>query len=148
MKQLFANLRIGKKLGLLLCSGIAPVVCVAGLALWGLSAIRSAVDQEQAGADKMIIAQHAAANMGRVTSIVGHVVLGSQCETCHGVATGGDREHQANIVKEYLSLLSDLHTAETHTDGRRLESELEKAGSSWHDINTRVLQLSREGKRK
>ena len=41
------------------------MVCVAGLALWGLSAIRSGVDQEQAGADKMIIAQHAAANMGR-----------------------------------------------------------------------------------
>jgi len=27
-----------------------------------------------------------------------------------------------------------------------LISELEKAGNSWHEINTRVLQLSHEGK--
>ncbi len=145
--MLLSNLRIGKKLGLLLCTGIAPVVCVSALALWGLSAIHNAVDEEQAGAEKMIIAQHAAANMGRVTSIVGHVVLGSKCETCHGVATGGDQEHQANIVKEYLSLMNDLKTAEAHSDGRRLVSELETAGAQWHEINTRVLRLSHEGKR-
>ena len=142
-----SDLSIGRKLGLLLCSGIGPVVCVGGLALWGLSAIRSAVDQEQADAGKMIVAQHAAVDMGRVTSIVGHIVLGSKCETCHGVATGGDREHQANIVKEYLTLLSDLETAEVDSEGSGLVSELEKAGSSWHGINSRVLQLSHDGKR-
>ena len=148
MTKLFANLKIGKKLVLLLCSGIGPVVCVAILALWGLSAIRSTVDQEQAGAGKMIAAQHAAANMGRVTSIVGHIALGSKCESCHGVATGGDQEHQAKIVKQYLTLLNDLQAGETSSEGRRLVTELETAGAKWHDINSRVLELSRQGKHK
>jgi len=88
MKKHLANLSIGRKLALLLAAGLGPVICVAVLALWGLSAIRGAVDQQQACADKMIIAQHAAADMGRVTSIVGHIALGSKCESCHGVATG------------------------------------------------------------
>src|ERR1017187_7441698 len=127
--------------------GLGPVVCVAGLALWGLLAIRSAVDLEQVDAGKMIIAQHAAADMGRVTSLVGHIVLGSKCETCHGVATGGDRTHQDNIVKQYLSLLNDLKSAEVDTEGRRLVGELETAGGRWHEINTHVLQLSHAGKR-
>ena len=148
MRTLFANLKISKKLALLLFSGVGPVICVAALALWGLSSIRSAVDQQQAAADKMIIAQHAAADMGRVTSIVGHIALGSKCESCHGAATGGDREHQANIVKEYLSLIGDLKASESNSEGRRLVGEFEAAGARWHEINSRVLQLSHEGKRK
>jgi methyl-accepting chemotaxis protein len=148
MTKLFANMKIGKKLILLLCSGIGPVLCVAGLALWGLISINAIVDREEASAGKMIVAQHAAADMGRVTSIVGHIALGSKCESCHGVATGGDQEHQAKIVKQYLTLLSDLQAGETSSEGRRLVTELETVGAKWHDINSRVLQLSREGKRK
>jgi hypothetical protein len=37
MTKWFANLRIGKKLLLLLSSGLGPAVGVAALALWGLT---------------------------------------------------------------------------------------------------------------
>jgi methyl-accepting chemotaxis protein len=127
-------------------SGLGPVVCVAGLTLWGLSAIRGAVEQQKAAAEKMMIAQHAGDDMGLVTGIVGHVATGTKCETCHGTAAGGDREHEADKVREYLSLLSDLKARETKGDGRRLVAELESAGSSWPEVNTRVLQLSGAGK--
>ena len=148
MTNLITNMKISRKLAVLVCSGLGPVICLGALSIWGLAAIRGAVDEAQSDADKMIIAQHAAANMGRVTSIVGHIVLGEKCETCHGVATGGDRAHQAAIVKEYLNLLSDLKAAESDSEGRRLVGELESVGAHWHDINTRVLEMSRAGRRK
>jgi hypothetical protein len=148
MINTLANLRIGRKLTLLLAAGLGPALSVAALALWGLSAIHQAIDQEQACADKMMIAQHAAADMGWGTSIVGHIALGSHCETCHGVATGGDREHQAKLVKVYLSQVSDLKAAEAEGEGRRLVGELETAALRWHEINSRVLEWSHKGKRK
>jgi methyl-accepting chemotaxis protein len=114
----------------------------------GANATRSTVVEEQAAAARMIAAQHAAADMGRVTSIVGHIALGSQCASCHGSDAGGDREHQANLVKSYLTIMKDLQAGEKDPDGMRLVAELETAGRRWHEINTRVLQLSRDGKRK
>ncbi len=142
MNKALANWKIGRKLALLLASGIGPAVCVAGVALWGLSAIRGVVDQERTDAEKSILAHHALADMGRVTSIVGHIALGKRCETCHGVATGGDREHQAKIAKEYLLLMDDLKARETNSEGRRLVGEMETALGRWHEIDTRVLQLT------
>jgi methyl-accepting chemotaxis protein len=148
MKLSLANLKIGRKLALLLCSGIGPALCVAGLAIWGLSAIRSAVDEQQACVDKMMIAQQSAAEMAQVTSIVGHVALGGQCASCHGDSTGGNLERQTTIAKESMSLLASLKAGESNPDGRKLVGDLETTGALWHDINSQVLQLSRDGKRK
>ena len=141
-----ANLRIGRKLALLLASGLVPAVCVAGLTLWGLRAIHGAVEQHHAAAEKMLIAQHAGDDMGLVTSIVGHVATGTKCEACHGAAEGGDRERQAAKVKEYLSLVSHLEELETDSEGGRLVTAMESAGSQWPDVSARVLQLSYAGK--
>jgi methyl-accepting chemotaxis protein len=140
------NLRIGRKLALLVAGGLGPLVFVAGLTLWGLNGIRGAVDRQQDASEKMMIAQNASADMGRVTSIVGHIALGTHCETCHGVATGGDRDHQNNLVKEYISLLSDLKARETNNDGQKLVAELQTAGARWHEINSHVLELGSAGK--
>src|ERR1035441_10009164 len=106
MSKLLANLKIGKKLALLVGSGIGPIVCLGVLSLWAMSAISSAVDQEQTEADKMMSAQRVASSLGRVNSIVGHITMSRQCVNCHGVATGGNRENQAGLAKECLSLLS------------------------------------------
>src|ERR1017187_4436095 len=107
-----ANLKIGRKLALLVGSGIGPIVCLGVLSLWALGAISSAVDQEQAEADKMLNAQRVAAGLGRVNSVVGHITLSRQCSICHADDTGGNRANQANVAKEVLSLLSDLKARE------------------------------------
>ncbi len=147
MTRMLANLKIGKKLALLVGCGIGPIICVGALSLWGLHAIRDSVASEEADADRMVLAQQAAAGMGRVTSIVGHIALGSQCESCHEAATGGDREHQAALIREYMASLGQLKAAEVDPEGHRLVTELEAAGLRWHDINARVLEMSRTGKR-
>jgi methyl-accepting chemotaxis protein len=114
--------------------------------LWALGAISNAVDQEQVEADKMMSAQRVASSLGRVNSIVGHITLSRQCVTCHGVDSGGDRTNQAGLAKECLSLLSDLKTRETTTEGQKLAGELVKVGSGWFATNVRVLGLGHAGK--
>jgi len=146
MSKMLANLKIGKKLALLAASGILPIVCVGVLSLWALGAISSAVNQEQAEADKMMIAQRVASGLGRVNSIVGHITLSRQCALCHGVGTGGDRSNQAAVAKECQSLLSELKASENRPEGQKLVAELDKTGSSWLATNIQVLALGRAGK--
>ncbi|HTS46528.1 MAG TPA: HAMP domain-containing protein, partial [Bryobacteraceae bacterium] len=141
-----ANLKIGKKLALLLASGIGSVVCISGLSLWALSAIRNTAAQQQIEADKMMSAQRVGTDLGVVNAVVGHITLSKHCETCHGTATGGDRGEQARLAKECRSLMSDLKAGDNTAESLKLVGELEKAGSAWLDANLHALELSQAGK--
>jgi methyl-accepting chemotaxis protein len=116
------------------------------LSLWALSAVSNAVVQEQAEADKMMSVQRVASSLGRVNSIVGHITMSRHCAQCHGVDSGGDRANQAALAKDCLSLLSDLKTRETTSEGQKLLGELVKVGSGWLATNNRVLELGQAGK--
>ncbi|MGD0298622.1 MAG: methyl-accepting chemotaxis protein [Bryobacteraceae bacterium] len=141
-----ADIRIGKKMALVMASGIVAVVCVGALSLWAISAIRSSVGQEQTEGDQMMNAQRLGSDLGTVNAVVGHMTLSGHCETCHGVAEGGDRSEEIRTAKECRSLLSDMQANEKTADGKKLLSPLATAGTAWLDVNLRVLDLGLAGK--
>src|ERR1035438_9119763 len=141
-----ADIRIGKKMALIVATGIGAVVCVGGLSLWAISAIRSAVGQEHTEGDQMMNAQRVGSDLGTVNAVVGHMTLSGHCETCHGVAAGGDRSEQIRTAKECRSLLSDMQNNEKTPEGKKLLSPLETAGTAWLDVNLHVLELGLAGK--
>jgi methyl-accepting chemotaxis protein len=150
MTRMFANLKIGKKLGLLLGGAILQLLCVSGLSLWALRAIHRAVDQEQVESEKMLMANRISADMMRDTTLVGHIALSTRCERCHGTAAGEgldqtSRTHE--IRAEYLALLGKLKALEDTGDGLRLVGMLEQAGTKWRTTNIQVLDLVKKGKR-
>jgi methyl-accepting chemotaxis protein len=144
----FANMKIGKKLAIVLASGIGSVVCISGLSLWALSAIRSTGQQQQVESEKMASAERVGRDLGAVNSIVGHMALSKHCEMCHGNTAGGDRANQIHMSQESRSLMSELKTREKTAEGQKLAGGLEKAGTAWLDANQHVLELSQSGKSK
>jgi methyl-accepting chemotaxis protein len=140
-----ANIKIGKKLALLLASGIGSVLCMGGLSLWALSAIRSSHQQQQVEADKMMSAQRAGSDLGVMNAVVGHITLSKHCENCHETATGGDRADQVRLAEESRSLMSDLKSSDTTTEGVKLAGQFETAGNAWLDANLRTLKLGQAG---
>ncbi len=142
-----ADIKIGKKLALILASGIGVSLCIGGLSLWALSAIRSTADQQQVESDKMVNAQRVGNDLGTVNAIVGHTALSMHCEICHGTPLGGDRASLVQMEKEGRSLLGDLRAHDTTPEGQKLAAELEKAGTAWLDANRHVLELGEAGKR-
>lgn len=144
----FANMKIGKKLAIMLAAGIGSVICIGGLSLWALWAIRGTAEQQQTESDKMMSAQRVGSDLGAVNSIVGHIALSKHCEICHGNVAGGDRTNQIRMAQEARSLMSDLKTHEAVPEGQKLAGGLEKAGTAWLDSNQHVLELSQAGKSK
>jgi hypothetical protein len=86
-----ANIKIGKKLALLVATGIGSVLCIGGLSLWAIGAIRSTVEQQQIEADNMMSAQRVGSDLGIVNAVVGHITLSQTCENCERLATGAPR---------------------------------------------------------
>src|ERR1700733_10570272 len=52
----FANMKIGKKLTILLATGIGSVIAIGGFSWWALGAIRGTAEQQQIESDKMMSA--------------------------------------------------------------------------------------------
>ena len=146
MKKL-ANIKIGKKLALLLASGIASAVCIGAFSLWAVGAIHGSNSQQQVEADRMVRAQRVGSNLGLVNAIVGHITLSSHCETCHPTSAGGDRTGQARLAKECRSLLADLKARDTAPASQKLVADLGSAGEAWLTANQHVLELGEAGKR-
>ncbi len=142
-----ADITIGKKLTLLVAGALGSVLCIGGLSLWALRGIRSTADQQQIESDKMMSAQRAGSDLGAVNAIVGHITLSQHCEICHGTPLGPDRAGLTRMDHEGRSLTSSLKAHEVTTDGLKLVSELEKAGTAWLDANHHVLELVEGGHR-
>jgi methyl-accepting chemotaxis protein len=141
-----ANIRIGKKLALILSSGIGSLLLIGFLCLWALSAIHSTTQQEQKESERLINAQRVGSDLGAVNAVVGHITLSQHCENCHGVTTGGDRSKQAGLALEGRSLMSELKAGDDTPQGIKLADDLEKNGDSWLDANLHVLELNKSGK--
>src|SRR5205814_6808728 len=120
--------------------GIGCVVCVGGLSLWALRAVRTSMEQQNFEAEQMMSAQRVGADLGVVNAVVGHITLSKHCENCHATAHGGDRAEQARLAKECRSLMSGLKTGDKTNEGVKLAGGLEDAGTAWLDANLRVLQ--------
>lgn len=142
-----ADVSIGKKLALLLASGIGSVLCIGAFCLWALAAIHSASQQQQVQSDYLMNALRAGSDVGAVNAIAGHIALSEHCENCHGVSSGGDRSGQARMDLEGRSLMRDLRAGDNTPEGAKLAADLEKNGTAWLDANRRVLELSESGKR-
>ena len=61
-----ADIKIGKKMVLVMAGGIVAVVCVGSISLWAIHAIRSAVGQEQTEGDQMMNAQRLGSDLSAI----------------------------------------------------------------------------------
>jgi methyl-accepting chemotaxis protein len=141
-----ADIRIGKKLALILSSGIGSLLAIGILCLWALSAIHTTTAQEQKESERLIGAQRVGSDLGAVNAVVGHITLSQHCENCHGVTTGGDRSKQAALALEGRTLMKDLRAGDDTPQGIKLADDLEKNGDAWLDANLHVLELNASGK--
>ena len=144
IRKMLRDVKIGRKLSLIIYGAIIQIVCIGGLGVWALSVIHSEAQEVEQETAKMLTAHRVAEDMARVSAQVGHVALSTQCTRCHSDNSGGDSN---KIVRQYQAWLNDLRSRERAPEGQKLVAELEEAGNAWRQVNTRVLSLAQTGKR-
>ncbi|HUA82409.1 MAG TPA: methyl-accepting chemotaxis protein, partial [Bryobacteraceae bacterium] len=145
MKKL-ENIRIGKKLTILLAVSLSTLIGVGIVSLWAILSIRGAAGQEREESSRMMTAQKLSGDLGRVDAIVGHITLSKHCQGCHETAAGGSRENYSRTVQETSSLLGELQAAVNPAEGRKLIDSLVKASSTSLQTNSRALELQQSAK--
>jgi methyl-accepting chemotaxis protein len=135
-----SNIKIGKKMGLVLAAGIVQLVSVGGLALWSVHAIGQAVAQAERQSQEQVDTQQVMNDVSRLFVGVGNMVISS-----------GAGSQQQDVVlairKEYRAIIADLKAHAESGDERRLMEQLDESTAPWRDADNKVMALALAGKR-
>jgi methyl-accepting chemotaxis protein len=139
MKKL-TNLKIGKKLALVFGAMILMVLCLAGMAVWTMRAIHTATEETERVNRMMVLAQKVPADIGSLGMDVASLLLSKQFSS----------ETEVRILskrKAYLGILENLRSGTKTEEGLRLLGQVEQAATRWREMNARLIELTKAGKR-
>jgi methyl-accepting chemotaxis protein len=137
--KFFTNLKIGKKLTLLIGGFVAQLVCVVGITLWGLQAVNVASDEALAESGKRSMAADAGKNVNSVAAYVGILTLAREVDT-------DVLQKIVELRSEYMAKMEALAHSVHEGDDKRQFLSFQDAVSRFREINLRVIDLAKAGK--
>ena len=139
--KLLSNMTIGKKLAAIFGGGVLMVICIAGVAIWALHAVNEADNQKFEGKQTQALANAVDADRLEIGQAIAMAVD----------SESGLDEYLAVVAqhrKEYQEGFKQMLALATDDDDRRLLSELESAMAGYRDVNQKIVDLLKAGKRK
>jgi hypothetical protein len=113
-----SNISIGKKLGLLVGVSGVQLLCIAGLAVWAMRSLDTAMDAANVESRKMVLAKTVTTDNAAVVVQVGDMVIARRFLP----------EAWTNIQalrKEYLGALEEIRAQSVAAEGKRLLAEID-----------------------
>jgi methyl-accepting chemotaxis protein len=136
----FANLKVGKKLALVLGACVLLLVSLTGLALWGNRAITKYDEDTRNRLIKSLLAEQVTSGASAATIQVQAIV----------VSTGMNEEKRselAGIRKEYVASLEAFKAKADTPKSRQQATDLEELVQQFIAANNRVLEIASSGHR-
>ncbi|HUO29703.1 MAG TPA: methyl-accepting chemotaxis protein [Bryobacteraceae bacterium] len=133
----FANMTIGKKLGVLSGANVFLMACVAGLALWGLNDGAALAAKTQLYAHKLELTERIEGRLLELSTCVANL------PTSKHVTQDVDRIAAAR--KEYSEALEFLKNRATTDEDRVLLRKFDEVIGPWREYNGQVVQAVQAG---
>jgi methyl-accepting chemotaxis protein len=135
-----SDIRIGRKLALMVGASILQLIVLVGVALWAVDAIDAQRKESEREARMMTLAEKVGANTGMIA---------------HRVATMVLSEHRYReimdqllvIRKDYLQTFAELKSMERTGEGRRLLRRADEVTAQWREVDNRIFALLKAGRR-
>ena len=129
-----ANVKIGKKLGLVSGCSALLVLCLTGVALWSVQAIHAAMTASQSESQKMTQAEKISADLGGIAQHVATMTLSKQA--------GQEMMAQLMVIRTaYLAAFEELKAMADSDEGKRLFGQAEQVVSQWREADNRLIAL-------
>src|SRR5579871_2498058 len=135
-----SRINIGKKMALVLGAGVLQLVCVGGVAIWGVHSIENAVGEAQLQDQKQVSTQQIMNDVSRLFVGVGNFALGAQ----QGAAA---QDGVLALRREYRGIITDLLNQAESDEERRLMGQVDRATAPWREADDQVMKLAQAGKR-
>jgi methyl-accepting chemotaxis protein len=139
MKNVLTNIRIGRKLGLLVFAGLVSVLGVTGAAWWGLNTIDANAQAARKEARRAVLASQVARDQSDIAAHLAGTVIANKI----------DSQTKAQILelrKEYMGDLEELGVLTETTEDARLRQLLEQAVAQWRASNNQVIAALEQGR--
>ncbi len=133
-----ANVKIGKKLGLLIGAGVLQVVCIAGVAWWGLHTLDTQAVAARQEARRTALALQISSDANAVTTHIAGALLARKFDP--------RLEEIAALRKEYLADFAELATISASAEGKRRRESLEQIVTEWRQLNVTVVESLQAGR--
>jgi methyl-accepting chemotaxis protein len=135
-----ADIKIGKKLGLLIGCSVLQLLCTGTIALWSTHKINMARKDSEAQSRIMIAAEEISANEGAIAQRVATMVISPH----------RNQEILAELLeirKHYLAAFEQLRSASTSEEDKQRIAVADEAAAQWRQADNHVFELLQTGKR-
>ncbi len=135
-----ANIKIGKKLAIVLGAVISLTAVIAGFGIWSLHSVGRAADEAQFEMENLLLARRFSFETARVLITTGNSVI-------RGKATSEEETSVAGLRKSYADALAQLEKRTRSSDGHRTVDSIVNQTVATKAANTQVALLAKAGKR-
>ena len=137
--QFLKNMKIGRKLGLSFGTATVQLLCLGGVALWGLRSIETAAGRAEEEGGMMAMALAVSANLEGIGAHAANLSLSKRADSEDLKEVSKHREENAKAAKE-LDSFTDTE------EGKRLQRNLEQVAGQIYEALGRIGQLAQAGK--
>ena len=134
----FANLKIGKKLAIVLGGCILLLVSLSSLALWGDKTMERCQADTRDRLTKSLLADQVTAGAAQATVIIGGIVSEKR-------PAASQREELLAIRKEYRAALEEFKSRVKTDTGKQLANDMDGLFQEFIATNNRVMDLAYAG---
>jgi methyl-accepting chemotaxis protein len=135
-----ANVKIGRKMGLLVGASVLQLVCLAGVALWSVRALDLQMDKANTEGHRTALALNVSSQINALGVHVSDGLLSNQSDS-------GRMSRIAALRKEYMDSLEELGTLTITDEGRRRRLVLVQTATQWREANAILIPAVQAGKR-
>ena len=135
-----ADIRIGKKLAILVGINLFLLACGIGVGWWGQNTLDKMMDVAVLESHKVSAADKIAADVSQIGLRVSTLLIAKQFnpETESGILA---------LRKEYLATFEEIYSQSKAPEGIRLLKITEQATTKWRDTNKEMMDLAKAGRR-
>ncbi len=134
-----ANIKIRKKMGLLIGASVLQLACLAGVALWTVETLNTGLDETRKEGRKGALALEISSHANAVGRAVSDALLYNRFDS-------GTIGQIQSLRKEYTACFEELATLSNSAEGKRRRESLLQTVQQWRDANGRLMQAAQAGK--
>jgi len=128
-----ANVKIGKKIGLLIAASAIQVACFGLVGYWAARTLHTGLEDAKNETLRDTLALNIAEHVNGIAVNIAHLVISHRSEQ-------GTMERVLTLRQEYIGYLDRLASLSRTTAGKQKLADVEEAIRSWREADNSVLQ--------
>ena len=138
-RMTFLNMKIGRKLGIVLGTLVIQLAALIGLATWSLHLVSASMDQAQQQSERMVLTWRVGSDLSEINTQMGNLIISPDLKL--------DNAQVITLQKDHAEALAAMKATPDSEKGMKLVGSLQKSMEEWKKCNDEVSRYASLGQR-